>query len=380
MKHRVVAPLSAILSVLCTRPADRLVAFFDQTSIRLNEEAEPALRTALAATRLLIVVVSKHFFESRWCRAEVEAFRQRGDPVLPLFWDVQPKEARARANAIGVECAELATWLCAKKGLPPSLQGVCADYSDEGLVRAFVVDAALYAATEAGAALGVQLMKPGLRDLARGELVAVATRAYERLLAVHDPRLALTANNLLSVVRQAEDGLSLGGACVLGQPRAVVADYVSRPAVEQALISALRARRERQGGVRAVLCGAGGMGKSQLAAEYVRMFRANYRRVLWLPAADATQLQDAYVTVASAVDLAFDPKDPTTAERAVLQWLRRPTERGWLLVLDNVDGAAYENIKDHIPRRDDVGDVLVTSRDTRWAARGYAPVKVRSCL
>ena len=83
---------------------------------------------------------------------------------------MQPKEARARANAIGVECAELATWLCAKKGLPPSLQGVCADHSDEGLVRAFVVDAALYVATEAGAALGVQLMKPGLRDLARGEL------------------------------------------------------------------------------------------------------------------------------------------------------------------------------------------------------------------
>ncbi|MFE7576206.1 FxSxx-COOH system tetratricopeptide repeat protein [Streptomyces sp. NPDC057521] len=123
---------------------------------------------------------------------------------------------------------------------------------------------------------------------------------------------------------------------------------------------------------RVVLHGMSGIGKTQLAAEYVYRFGADYDVVWWVPAERRATFRRQLANLAPELGLS------TGAEygerlRAVRDALRRgePYAR-WLLVLDGADEP--EQIQDLVPTGP--GHVLITSRNPEWTGHGCTALDV----
>ncbi|MDL2077981.1 FxSxx-COOH system tetratricopeptide repeat protein [Streptomyces sp. GXMU-J15] len=115
------------------------------------------------------------------------------------------------------------------------------------------------------------------------------------------------------------------------------------------------------------LHGMGGVGKTQLAAEYVYRYGPEYDLVWWIPADHPARIRDAFVESAGRLG---HSGPASTAVPAVLDALRsgRPYAR-WLLVFDNADSP--EAVQEFIPSRFEGGPggaVIVTSRNPQWSA------------
>jgi tetratricopeptide (TPR) repeat protein len=117
----------------------------------------------------------------------------------------------------------------------------------------------------------------------------------------------------------------------------------------------------------AVLQGFGGVGKTQIAAEYLHRFAADYDIVWWISAE-----QPALVRAALA-DLAAELGPPragnaSEAVQAVLEALRlgEPSPR-WIVVFDNADDPNL--IREFIPSGP--GDVLITTPGREWAREAW---------
>ncbi|MER7997447.1 FxSxx-COOH system tetratricopeptide repeat protein [Streptomyces sp. NPDC095613] len=121
------------------------------------------------------------------------------------------------------------------------------------------------------------------------------------------------------------------------------------------------------------LHGMSGVGKTQLAAEYVYRFGAEYDVVWWVAADKRVTCRQRLAELAPALGLS------TGAEygerlRAARDALRRgdPYAR-WLLVLDGADDP--EDIWDLVPTGP--GHVLITSRNPEWSEHNSTLVEVR---
>ncbi|MFF9865555.1 FxSxx-COOH system tetratricopeptide repeat protein [Streptomyces sp. NPDC013953] len=120
------------------------------------------------------------------------------------------------------------------------------------------------------------------------------------------------------------------------------------------------------------LYGLGGVGKTQVALEYVHRFMADYDLVWWI---SAEQTDDVIASLAElAVRLgAQGGEDMAAASQEAIDLLRRgvPSHR-WLLVFDNADDP--DALKRFFPTG---GHILVTSRNQTWSQYGDAlPVDV----
>ncbi|RCV58715.1 FxSxx-COOH system tetratricopeptide repeat protein [Marinitenerispora sediminis] len=131
----------------------------------------------------------------------------------------------------------------------------------------------------------------------------------------------------------------------------------------------LRALDERLGrGTTAVLPhslqGMGGVGKTQLALEYVYRSRHKYELVWWVPADTTAQIQQSLIDLAARLGLDTGGGEAAVAVRAALEALRsgRPYSN-WLLVYDNAGEPA--DLRGFLPV-DGSGRVLVTSRESAW--------------
>ncbi|MFK8017286.1 MAG: tetratricopeptide repeat protein [Gammaproteobacteria bacterium] len=113
--------------------------------------------------------------------------------------------------------------------------------------------------------------------------------------------------------------------------------------------------------------GSGGIGKTRTAIEYAWRYEPNYSALLFLSGESPELLENSLaglsdVLAISGLDAAADDKRIA----AVINWLQ--TNRGWLLIVDNVDtDAAAGAIKAKLPQLAH-GDVLITSRLSGWSA------------
>jgi hypothetical protein len=121
-----------------------------------------------------------------------------------------------------------------------------------------------------------------------------------------------------------------------------------------------------------VLTGTGGVGKTQLAADYARTAweHDEVDVLVWISASSRSAILAGYAQAGVEV-LAADPEKPEQAARAFLAWLEPKASQErcrWLVVLDDVAGPA--DMRGWWPPVSRDGRVLVTTRRREAALTG----------
>ncbi|MFE5796890.1 FxSxx-COOH system tetratricopeptide repeat protein [Streptomyces sp. NPDC056503] len=111
------------------------------------------------------------------------------------------------------------------------------------------------------------------------------------------------------------------------------------------------------------LHGMGGVGKSQIAIEYVYRYAHDYDVVWWIPSEQPTMILTALTELAQRMGLNVS-NEANQAVPAVREALRRgaPYDR-WLLVFDNAENV--EAVRPYFPTGG-TGKILITSRNQEW--------------
>ncbi|QEV43740.1 ATP-binding protein [Streptomyces vinaceus] len=158
--------------------------------------------------------------------------------------------------------------------------------------------------------------------------------------------------------------------------------HVERVRGREAELAELAGMLRRPRGRFAVLCAAGGMGKTTVAAEFASQATAAGWRVFWVRWRDSADLAQQMVQAALACGLPEEELESARAGRASLPdvvWRQLGRARRWLLVLDNADvpqeiGPAGEPLADYRGwiRPYGRGLLVMTSRDSSphtWGPR-----------
>ncbi|MFG2952141.1 FxSxx-COOH system tetratricopeptide repeat protein [Streptomyces sp. NPDC048291] len=111
------------------------------------------------------------------------------------------------------------------------------------------------------------------------------------------------------------------------------------------------------------LHGMGGVGKSQIAIEYVYRHASEYDVIWWIPSEQPTMILTALTELAHRLGLNVGT-EANRAVPAVREALRRgePYDR-WLLVFDNAENV--EAVRPYFPTGG-TGKILITSRNQEW--------------
>jgi tetratricopeptide (TPR) repeat protein len=128
-------------------------------------------------------------------------------------------------------------------------------------------------------------------------------------------------------------------------------------------------RRLAAGGTTAILPaalhGMGGIGKTQIAVEYIYRHLEDYEIVWWIQAAQLAQVRAGLTELAQVLRLPGSSESPT-AVPAVREALRlgKPYRR-WLLVFDAAESP--DTVRQFFPAGG-TGNILITSRNPDWAS------------
>jgi hypothetical protein len=107
-----------------------------------------------------------------------------------------------------------------------------------------------------------------------------------------------------------------------------------------------------------------GVGKSQLVLHYAKISfdQGRYSNVFWISATSVDKLNHGLSQILDLVShsdrLQQEPRAKLIAARL---WLEE-SDRDWLLVFDNVDGSTLDFLRTYLPRRNERGNVLFTTR------------------
>lgn len=114
---------------------------------------------------------------------------------------------------------------------------------------------------------------------------------------------------------------------------------------------------------RVALYGMGGVGKTQVAIEYVYANRENYDRIYWIVAETEASIlsgfQEMAVRTQCLASLSIQNSDHKLVTKLVLSWLRQ--QKNWLLVFDNLDDITI--VKDYLPERGPDQHTLISTRN-----------------
>jgi hypothetical protein len=130
------------------------------------------------------------------------------------------------------------------------------------------------------------------------------------------------------------------------------------------------------------LCGLGGLGKTQIAAEFALSHEEEFDAIFWIDADGVQKLDEGFSRIAEELGLVkpgesdSGDKDRTANRNLALGWLEKPetltspkiggetepspTKTKWLLIFDNADD--LEILWDYWPQTGN-GAILLTSRD-----------------
>lgn len=119
------------------------------------------------------------------------------------------------------------------------------------------------------------------------------------------------------------------------------------------------------------LFGPGGVGKTEIAAEFVHSRELHFDAILWVNADQDAKIAEAFVVIALQLGLiqgvSPDARDPMVVRDTVKRWLANPAKKydslekaTWRLVFENADD--LDIIGDYWPLNGP-GAVLLTSRD-----------------
>jgi hypothetical protein len=120
------------------------------------------------------------------------------------------------------------------------------------------------------------------------------------------------------------------------------------------------------------LHGLGGVGKTQIAVEYMLSRKEHYDAVFWLQADEVEKLESGFSQIALQLGLEIKERsdDPLVIKNLVKAWLAEPLQPNslfetnklakWLLIFDGADNP--DQLHDFWPQ-DGRGSVLITSRD-----------------
>ncbi len=122
-----------------------------------------------------------------------------------------------------------------------------------------------------------------------------------------------------------------------------------------------------------VICGLGGIGKTQIVVEYIYRYYHEFNSILWIRANTEAELRTSFVELAKLLGL-FEQgiQNVDDAIQAVKKWLEHANN--WLLIFDNAD--TPEQLKAYLPRFI-TGQILLTSRAQVFDSLGISnPIEV----
>jgi tetratricopeptide (TPR) repeat protein len=128
-------------------------------------------------------------------------------------------------------------------------------------------------------------------------------------------------------------------------------------------------RAEGRAVISQAITGLGGVGKTQLALEYIYRHEAEYDLIWWLRADGVLNLAADVAGLAVALgEHNPDNPDQQAAINAAHRWLVQ-TDKRWLLLVDNADELPPRTLLPYLPAGGQ-GHILITSRRVDWS--GFA--------
>jgi hypothetical protein len=147
---------------------------------------------------------------------------------------------------------------------------------------------------------------------------------------------------------------------------------------EKELACIANALDEAQGDVptRCVIHGMHGIGKTQLALRFAKTAfdRQRFSLIFWITATTVEKLHQGFSHLLDLVDHPYRAL-PQQSSRltAARRWLEESSSVDWLVVLDDVDRETLGFLREHLPRKNSRGSILVTTR-TEGVAKAVASV------
>jgi NB-ARC domain/Tetratricopeptide repeat len=145
--------------------------------------------------------------------------------------------------------------------------------------------------------------------------------------------------------------------------------FLGRDGLLRRLRNKLEETKPKRYNHRVAIYGMGGVGKTQVAIEYVYRHQNDYDDIYWISASDQATLLSGFQEIGMRADCLFTETDPLTIAKNVLSWLR--TKQNWLLVMDNLDDIS---VADGFLPATDGGHTLITTRNPdakRIPAEGF---------
>lgn len=172
-------------------------------------------------------------------------------------------------------------------------------------------------------------------------------------------------------------------------------NFIGREAILQLTDATLREASQTTSLSLAVMYGAGGIGKTQLAIEYAYRYRSRYTSIFWIDGSRADTVtsslrsslerlethyrtyaltyKPSYEFIQRGLKRVMDPKvsESTVVRDAFYDWLSYEENDSWLLIIDNVDDLESFEFRSILPLTSH-GSILVASRRSDLAVNWNA--------